>query len=544
MGRLKTSEQLVAALAARRAAAEEEGPNDADFVAPDHRAAKVEPKEGWFPRGGKVARRVFNSVTPYGLVYGERYSGKTVACLHRLVRHCYENNDALAVIVTLTRKAATFGGPWETLIQHILPEWAEGIGLQGEGPNGEFMPKRESNSQTPYVWIGTADGGWSRVILLSLQFGDQIAGKIKNMAFSFFFFDELHETDSERYFLDPIQQLRRRGVTEKLFLAACNPAEDGPDHWVYKRWFIIENQNDPAKYKVFHLPIAENVYAPEGEVEKYIASIYEEGKTDPTAIERKIFGKWVRRPRGDGLLAKFYVPARHQVGDATKKLRLLPSKDWRIIKIGYDPGPANFNVSFMQRPPNREERALYGVFDEVVHIADHTPYPQIVREVLRKMNFWCQVMETPFIFQHIADEAAFNQIDNSGSYEARKIRDLSKEELKKYPERYPHLKHIDGIRLLPCPKPAGSVPARVMMVQGKLIADEIRISAMCPRHVAMMMGLEENKNLPMHPLKDAAGYIHTFDAMSYVMYFDELGGRQPNPKPERQVASDYVAIGG
>lgn len=512
---------------------------------PEHESKKAADK-GWWPRGGPVARQVFNSTAKYNLVFGERLSGKTVACLHRIVRHCYDNDNALAVIVTLVRKAATFGGPWEEVEKHILPEWAEGIGLQGEGPNGEFLFRRDQGSQTPFVWIGTRHGGWSRIILISLQHGEQIAGKIKNMQFSLFFFDEITNTPpgdvGERFFLDPIQQLRRRGVSELIYLAACNPADEGEDHWVYKRW-LGEKQHNPIDYRAFHLPIKENIWYPK--VDEYLAAIYEEGKLDPTAIERKIHGRWVAMPKGDGIYKQQFHRDRHVRGNVEKRIRIYPSTAWRIIKIGMDPGPVNFAASFMQQPPNSEGKRLYGIFDELVHINTNVPYPNIVVELLKKMNFWCEVMETPFIFQVVADSAAFSQARTDGTYEARKLQELSAEELKKHPERYPALGHMTGIRIRPCPKPPGSIVDRVSMVRTKLDTDEIVVSATCTKHVQMLLGLESDKAKgPAYPLKNIRGLIHIHDAMSYAMYYDELGCFQVKPaEREKSATPDFLAIG-
>ena len=65
----------------------------------------------WAPSLSPTQQKIFDDPSNYILAYGERGSGKTF-CLggHKLVRHLYENFNALAIIIVGVRSQATLGG--------------------------------------------------------------------------------------------------------------------------------------------------------------------------------------------------------------------------------------------------------------------------------------------------------------------------------------------------------------------------------------------------------------------------------------------------
>ena len=101
----------------------------------------------------------------YILAYGERGSGKTYSLGgHKLVRHCYENFNALALIIVGVRSQATMGGVWHKLQVEILPEWVEGIGLN-------HTDERQDTQKNLYIDIENRFGGHSRICLISIPYG-------------------------------------------------------------------------------------------------------------------------------------------------------------------------------------------------------------------------------------------------------------------------------------------------------------------------------------------------------------------------------------
>jgi len=78
--------------------------------------AVEEEEEIWSPSLSGSQDELFNSTSKYILAYGERASGKTfVLGGHKLVRHCYENFNALALIIVGVKSQATQGGVWHKL---------------------------------------------------------------------------------------------------------------------------------------------------------------------------------------------------------------------------------------------------------------------------------------------------------------------------------------------------------------------------------------------------------------------------------------------
>jgi len=86
-------------------------------------------RKKWRPRLTPTQQRLMDCTTRNILAWSEKFSGKTYACLMKLVRHCYDNKNALAVIVVKEKSMATKGGAWDKLQTEILPEWKKGLGL-------------------------------------------------------------------------------------------------------------------------------------------------------------------------------------------------------------------------------------------------------------------------------------------------------------------------------------------------------------------------------------------------------------------------------
>ena len=519
--------------------AEEQIQIDDDYTKPE-RGEPAPQAEDWEPPMGPIGREIFFCEKKFMLAHGERGSGKTYACLHKLVKHLYDNDGAMACITVVTRSSAILGGAW-TKFQKVLNIWADGIGLEGEGKDGEFVFKMD-DGRNRYVWIKNALGGWSMAFLKSMQHADQIKERVKGMEFSFFFFDELTETDDERYFTDTIQQLGRLpGIHPQQYLGACNPPDEGEDHWVYKRFFIgfddpkAENPKRRKDYGVFHLPMTENVFM--DNKEDYISTVKEACRTDPTAYDRLILGIWTRKPTGKGLFAHYFKEPIHTRGSIEKQQYIIPSGS--VIDIGYDIGTANTAATFAERLQTRKGELL-SIFDEIVLIEEYIPIEQVAPKLLNRMNYWCGRTGRPLFFNHIGDSGSFDQMRPDGSYDARKLEQEVAKELREHPERYPYLDHIiyenpnapkdervfasRPVRMRPCEKPEGSVMSRVKIFIAKLQAELIVVSARCVRHIDMFKNLPQDPDKPYHPVKNSR-HKHAFDSASYPVYHYEMGGR-------------------
>jgi len=470
--------------------------------APVDEQAEAEAKP-WIPSLSVTQRKIFDDASNYILAYGERGSGKTFSLGgHKLVRHCYENFNALALIIVGVRSQATLGGVWHKLQIEILPEWVEGIGLT-------HTDERQDTQKNLYIDIANRFGGHSRVVLISVPYGAFIKDRIKGFEPSLVFVDELTNLDTDDYFNAVVQQLgRRQGIDgPQQYLAACNP--DGPSHWVYKRFFeepyVKGKWNDD--YSVYHVPISENEKnLPPG----YYDRIMEAVKTDPVEEARMVRGEWVDRPAGDAIFGPYFNKGMHIRGDS--KTGILPNENFPVL-VGWDPGSVNNAVIFMQALIG-SDGVVWTVFDELVTINKKLPYTTLVPLVMRKMSYWNRKCEHVFKYIHISDNSAFNQFRaKTGSYDVRDIEEISRDKADTF--------GLPPIRMKSAPKFNGSVEARVRLTIAKLQNDQFLVSSQCTAIIKMFQNLVSEKqgktydpSASFKPKRSV--YVHPFDAMSYV----------------------------
>jgi hypothetical protein len=475
--------------------------------APEEVITDQKDTEPWMPSLTVTQRKIFDDPAKYILAYGERGSGKTYSLGgHKLVRHCYENFNALALIIVGVRSQATMGGVWHKLQVEILPEWVEGIGLV-------HTEERQDTQKNLYIDIENRFGGHSRICLISIPYGAFIKDRIKGFEPSLIFVDELTNLDTDDYFNAVVQQLgRRQGIHgPQQYLAACNP--DGPSHWVYKRFFEDPYDDDGKwnkDYAVYHVKIEDNIdNLPKG----YYDRIQEAVKSDPIEEARMVRGEWIDRPAGNAIFGPYFNKELHVRGDA--KTGILPNKDFPIT-IGWDPGSVNNACIFMQALPG-EDRTVWIVFDEFVTINKKLPYTTLVPLLMRKMAYWNRRMEHKFKYIHISDNSAFNQFRaKTGSYDVKDIELISRDKAETF--------DLEPIKMKAAPKFNGSVESRVRITIAKLQAEEFLVSSQCTAICKMFQNLICEKqgktydpNIAFKPKRSI--YVHPFDAMSYVLLY-------------------------
>ena len=475
---------------------------------------EIREAEPWSPSLGGTQEEIFHSNAKYILCYGERGTGKTyVSGGHKLVRHCYENFNALALIIVGIRSQATMGGVWHKLLTEICPLWQDGLDI-------DITDERQDTQKNLYIDVENRYGGYSRIVLISVPYGAFIKDRIKGFEPSYVFVDELTNLDTPDYFTAVVQQLGRRpGITSpQQYVAACNP--DGPSHWVYKRFFeqpLSESGKWNPDYAKFHVPIRENVEnLPKG----YYDRVMEAVANDPIEEARMLRGEWVDRPVGDAIFKPYFVDGIHTAGD--KKNKILPNPDFPVI-CGWDPGSVNNAIIFEQLLP-ASDKVLWTVFDEVIHINEHIPYTQLVVEIMRKMRYWNRRIDAELQYFHVSDNSAFNQYRAAtGSYDVRDIENISLEKCEQF--------ELAPIRMRAAPKFSGSVESRVRLTIAKLQREELVVSTHCTGILKMFYNLvseKEGKTYdPSRPFKPKRSiYVHGFDAMSYpFLYYDAGPGR-------------------
>ena len=483
-----------------------------------------EVEEFWSPSLGVAQQGIFDSNARFILAHGERFSGKTVGILHKLVKHAWDNHAAHVLIIVGVRRQATAGGAWTKLIRDILPQWQANLeGFVAGEP-------RMTQEKDVILEITNRHGTKSIFHLVSIPNGGNLAHRIKGIEATAIFVDELVGIGGVEYFNALIQQLGRRvdvPITEQFYAAATNPG--GPSHWVYGIFFtgaVLPDGNPDPRYLTAHVPISQN---PDPRaIEYYRDFVIPAVKNDPVEYSRMVEGKWVDRPSGEAIFAASFIPEFHVRGSVVDKTILHPSKA-RPITLGYDLGDVNSCVSLLQDRFTSEKTIWLGI-DELVFTDKQVSFAQLVPQILDKMNFWCEMEQHAFTFEHISDRSAFDRYRAaSGSFDYQQVQNLSREFLLKAPARWPWLKV--PIRLKECPKPPGSVAARIKTCRELLQGEALFLSGpMMPKTVDALKFLESKKDEPMVPARSP--HLHPYDAMTYALYFNSLGGVVETPVAE------------
>lgn len=494
-----------------------------DFLkAPEVKPEPVKVTEGWMPDLSETQVKVFNDTSRYVLVHGPRGTGKGFSCLHALIRHCWEVNNALAVIGALSIRVGQVGVLFD-LENAILPVWKDG-NVYPDFLNGKPHPmagqkkddgiglvytasRLDPSTKDANVWIANRHGGWSCILLVSLPYPQVISARLRGISPSFFYFDELGETESDSYFRHVAAQLgRRRGMNNvpQQFYASCNPT--GESSWLYKKYFLESIDENTGlrnpQFSVYHIPFSENAdRMPPGYLDRLL-----EAYVDPYERQRLIEGKWVERPSGDAIFKNYFSMQIHVKGDPIKNMCPIPFKGVPCL-VGYDPGPVNFSVTLMQRVITKE-KAFWWIFDEVNLVGKFYPFRKVVPLLLKRFDYWNGVVGAEMKYIHIADEAAFNQIRSDGNVDCAEIEKYAK----------------GRIKLKPAPKGKLSVSERVSMLINMLLEEEIYISANCYGTVQMLLHLVSKKAEPgkydstigLTPVRSR--HLHSFDSLTYPIF--------------------------
>ena len=279
---------------------------------------------------------------------------------------------------------------------------------------------------------------------------------------------------------------------------------------------------------MFFVPIDENKH----NVNPRYYETIEANLKDEITRRRLLGGEWIDRPSGDAIFFGYFHEASHIRGDRVKETGIIPLAGIPIV-TGWDPGPKNFCIEFMQMIPSTKGELLWTIFDELNYVGKYAPDYRVVADFLAKVEFWKSVVGSESPYFNISDEVGWTQLRNDGSYDVRKIQELSK----------------GKIRLRPCPKAKDSVRARVQMTMNKLMSDLILVSALCPKTIDMFLYLNSvrgnpedyDENRGLKPMRSPQ--LHPFDAMTYGMYYFDLNPALVIARAQKLEAKVYAAGG-
>lgn len=484
----------------------------------------------WEPIHNPTQKQAYNSSALFLLVYGGRASGKTRICLDALVRHCYDEDDALAIILSPSIRQGK-EGVFDDL-EAILDIWKNGNkemidGIEtgsriDEGMGLDYTPPAlDPQTKDRVIYITNRHGTRSKVLLVSIPHHSMVKKRMKALSPSFVYVDEIAELESASYFRDVVYQLcRRKNINgPQQYYASCNP--EGPSHWVYNIFFercIDADGNRNPDYEVYHIPIQENYHnLPPGYYEKQIAP----NLVDETDRARLLEGRWVDRPSGDSIFKDYFRPDHIRPNLGTKEHRegygLNPWPNQPIF-CGYDPGARNYCITFLQMIPVKDGKIVWIVFDELIFVGEGRPDTYVADAVLKKMDFWKAKLNGNCQFVHVADQSAFTHLRGDGNFDATRMKFLTKGRVVMRPfltvERGSDSK--------------GSVAARIGMIRNLLRSDCLFISATCPRTIEAVKLLasektKEGKYDDMAGLKPKRSiYLHPFDSLSYPIFYTQL----------------------
>jgi hypothetical protein len=532
--------------------------------------------EIWLPRLGcnppehKFNRqwRIFNTRKRIVLVSGSRKSGKTWACLHRVIRHLWETPGARVGVFAKSKGLAKEGGSWQDLVERTIPEWTEGGICTAQGDpfsmttldiDGNPGVKQDSSTRSSYFKVRNLHGGESECRLFSIHDENDIAGQIKNKSFSMIYIIELSMFKDPRILSITLPSLRMahlkpaRQDEDDIFhqwIADTNPDEDlGDQSWFYNTFYTERlkkrDETDPKqrrlqKYydsmEVIEMFTADNPFVTEQERIELEGSC--EG--DPALYDSYVLGVHGQAGRKrDRHFAPYFNKSTHVVGGDTDgggdQIDVHPT----TVKLygGWDIGSStNHAAVFLDkrpiqtvdpRDPDKKriiELSYWSVLDEVVSIDERIGLDELTREAMEKIRELEMKSARKFDWQHWSDDSAINVWrSSSSSFDYLEVQAHSNGEI-----------FLNGVD-----KPDGSVKARVRVLQMLLKTGRIWISSRCVKTIAMLEGCQkgakENEYVKWNEHK------HVFDALTYPIYmetrselFDQASGR-PN-------ASQYSSV--
>jgi len=465
-------------------------------------------------------------------VSGPRKSSKTIGCLHAIVQHAWETDRGRVCIISPSITAASDAGPWDQLVNSIIPEWiAADFGLEWVRE-----PYQEGVSKKLKCSITNRHGNTTTFQLESMKEGEgEIGKRFKGKAFSMLYWSEVGSWVKQRSSFDMVMECLRMPHLqgrEHVMLLDTNPADEGERSWIYQLFYKFRNLDLPelnaaAKERglegtdllalrdqldLLEVFVGDNPYLTASD----LALLKAQYAHSPDLWNRYYLGKWTTAA-GDSIFYDVFRPAIHVVGDIETPTNpepemMLPEEGTHELYTGWDLGHSNHAVVIIERflaAGKTEGVAGFKVLDEIVFIRSDETVGDITEMMLKKMRYWETVAGRKFRWTHYSDRSAFDAREPiSDRYHFEEIELASHGEIT-----------MQGVA-----RKHGSVFFRVDLVRKLLHQDRLFVNNdKCPMLIQSLQGLKKGRNGAA--VDRQSDHKHAFDALTYALSalcYDEL----------------------
>lgn len=494
----------------------------------------------WIPDLMPKQLQLFNDFEHrYILLEGCRLSGKTRASLHRIARHMWETDRAEVGIFVRTTRSAKNSGIWDELCCTVIEEWQR---------NGYFFGKwvkpgphtSDGVTKIPLFTLRSSNGSISRCSLFNCEDDTECERKVRGTRFSMIYFPELGNFLSRSVFDATKSQLRCLHLPYEyhLFLADCNPTEEGEASWIYRLWLVekfLPPKNDDEKafrdqLHSIHFQISDNTKIDPREMADLRAS-YE---YSPDLYSRYIEGKWTASSENSHFVDLF-IENIHVVGQAHGSNKdnwevVTPDEGCHELITGWDMGDVNHAAVIIQKRVVNNE-VSFDVLDELVFLKEKISIEDFALEMLEKMDAWEKYIREEYgtrkiAWRHWSDSSAFQYRSASDSHDELIVRNATE----------------GRIMLGSAPKAKGSVKMRVNLMRKLLFQKRIFFSAQLFATLGMIKGLKRGTTIGgfVDPLDKNK---HVFDALTYALLGEAPLDAQNRSRPKVERRSSVVTVG-
>lgn len=465
----------------------------------------------WVPSLAPKQFEIFNCYDRLTLVSGPRKSSKTIACLHRLVRHAWETPDArVGMFCNVMKNALT--GSWDLLYKTIVSEWSDNL----EGFEITKSMTAHFATRMPFFRIRNQYGGESEFQLHSLDVEDAIEEKMKGTIFSCIYVSELTNFRTDKIFRFTVPQLRMPHIPfdHHLWISDTNPDEDeGDQFWAYKIWYEERVERDHPRptfqkqLRLIECKISDNPFLTPEEIEE-LKALY--GR-DPDLYAVYIDGKWIQTS-SNSMFVGVFSPQRHVIGDPDDEM--VPEEDTTMLITGWDPGDRNNSFHVIEKV-QRGNTTYFKILDELCITGSDMSLEDYCLMACDMMDEWESKTNKKYKWIHYSDISAVERFRSiTGTWDQMVIYRATGGRVM-----------VEGV-----PKFSGSVRLRVQLIRQLLSEGRLFISHRCHKLIASLRGGLKRGKQQAHYLHDNE-HKHPFDSMSYAVLAESSMGLEVGLTP-------------